>query len=439
MGMGNLASNWQDQSPRALAPEMPWTADNLEELAGELLANVAATGIAIVREDSEVAGTLVCVVSLGTCVPARAAQVDPGSGISGRCVRECRTQRCYDTRIDPRVERAVSERLGIRSLVVVPLIMGSRCVGLIEAVSDRPGHFDEDHAAVVERAAKKAAGILARQQNSSSSFSDQLPAHASESAQPMETTGFSLGFQDRPQHITDADSSRPETALQFDERHEDSRSRPSLWWWAGLPAALIAVLLVAYSFRRHTKDQIASIHRASTQSQPPSVPPLAQNGKTTTPVTDPAIQTDPPPPLARAEGARRGRITDQIELARAYMNGDGVTKSREKAASWYIIAGENGSATAKRRSIEVTHEMTLAQIAQIRFDVGKMYMDGVGTGKDYVTAYKWFELAKAAGNRRAQGEEEILSTRMQPIQVQDGRQRASIWLESHLGKTRHKR
>jgi hypothetical protein len=108
IGMGNLASNWRDKILQAVSADVPWAADDLEGLAQELLANVTASGVAIVHEDPEVAGTLVCMVSIGACVPPRAAHVDPSSGISGRCIRERRTQRCYDTRIDPRVERVVS-------------------------------------------------------------------------------------------------------------------------------------------------------------------------------------------------------------------------------------------------------------------------------------------------------------------------------------------
>jgi len=172
--MGNLASNWRDQSSRPLSAEVPWRPDNLDELARRLLVNVSASGIAIAREDPEAAGTFVCLLSLGACVPPRAARVDPSSGISGRCVRERRTQLCCDTGVDPRVDRTVSERLGIRSLVAVPLLADSRCIGLIEAVSDRPGHFDETKRAVVESAAEKATALLAQQQSPSESPNAQF-------------------------------------------------------------------------------------------------------------------------------------------------------------------------------------------------------------------------------------------------------------------------
>lgn len=437
--MGNLASNWRDQSLQAFSADAPWTAGNLEGLAEELLANITASGVAIVREDPETAGSLVCVVSLGTCVPPRAARVDPSSGISGRCIRERRTQRCYDSRIDPRVERAASERLGIRSLVAVPLVVDSRCIGLIEAVSDRPGHFDEARAAVVESAANRATALLAAQQNSSELLSDHLAGLTYRQAEHAIDAPVAIReAEERPAEDIHVDRSvaNGQTHLQSAD-WEGSARRRFLPWSALIAAALLAAWVSFYLVHQHTDHRIANSQQR-TQALPsriPAVPAISPKQETATPLTGKVTGSQAVPHLVVADGAKRGVISDQIRLAQAYMSGDGVPKSREKAASWYIIAGEKGSAGAKRRSIEVTRGMAPAEIARIRFDVAKMHMDGIGTRKDYIAAYTWFELSKAAGDIRVEHEEEILRTRMQPDQVQEGKQRASIWLQSHLRKT----
>jgi TPR repeat protein len=137
---------------------------------------------------------------------------------------------------------------------------------------------------------------------------------------------------------------------------------------------------------------------------------------------------------ALSAAASGGIIPDQLRLAQAYLEGKGLPRNAEKAASWYIIAGENGSLKAKQRSIEVTRGMASFEIGQIRFDVAKMFMNGIGTRRDNVAAYTWFELAKAAGEVRAEGEEEILNTRMRPAQVEEAKRRASTWLQSHARK-----
>lgn len=437
--MGNLATNWRDKPLQAVSSDVPWTAHNLEGLAQELLANLTASGVAIVREDPELAGTLVCVVSVGACVPPRAAHVDPTSGISGRCVRERRTQLCYDSRLDPRVERAASERLGLRSLVAVPLVVGSRCIGLIEAVSDRPGHFDGARATVVESAANRTAALLAAQPNSSESIKvHPAPSPCNETAHPIHApVPFREAEEASAQEVhVDRSVTNGQPHLQFGSAERTPRRRSSLWS-ALIAAALLAAWVSFYLVHRHTEQRITNSQQVRTQASPsdiPAVPAITPKQKTATPPTGKVNASDAAPHLAAADGARRGLVSDQIRVAQAYMTGNGVPKSPEKAASWYIIAGENGSATAKRRSIEVTRGTALAEIAQIRFDVGKMYMDGIGTRKDYVAAYTWFELAKAAGDIRAEHEEEVLQTRMQPHQVREGKHRASAWLQSHLRK-----
>jgi hypothetical protein len=123
-----------------------------------------------------------------------------------------------------------------------------------------------------------------------------------------------------------------------------------------------------------------------------------------------------------------------MDLAQAYLTGENVPKDATKAASWYIMAGENGSVEGKRRSIEITHDMAPFEIGEIRFDLGKMYMNGTGAPQDYVSAYAWFELAKAGGDIRAQAEEDTLEQKMDHGQILLAKQRASRWLQSHSRK-----
>ena len=435
--MGNVASNWRDQRLEVSSADVPWTADNLEGLAAELLANVTASGVAIVREDTELAGTLVCAVSVGTCVPPPAAHVDPNSGISGRCIRERRTQRCYDTRIDPRVERAASERLGIRSLVAAPMIVGSHCIGLIEAVSDRPGHFDEVRAAVVESGAARAAALITAEQSFLESLSsDAVPPDYHETANVLQASVLAHEVEQtsaQDVHV-DRSTAKSKQDLRFGDAKEDAaRFKP---WPAAIAAVLLAILVTLYGLQRHTNSRIANSHSMAQAllSDLPVRPIVTPNRTTAAPPIEHANESYAAPRLAAAAGARRGVISDQIRLARAYMSGDGVPKSLEKAASWYIIAGENGSAQAKRRSIELTRGMAPSEIAQIRFDVGKMNMEGIGTRKDFVGAYTWFELSKAAGDVRAEAAEEKLRSQMQPAEVREGKHRASVWLQSHVMK-----
>ncbi|WP_457420408.1 diguanylate cyclase domain-containing protein [Roseateles sp. P5_E7] len=73
-----------------------------------------------------------------------------GASLSGQCVREGQTQRCDDALTDHRTDRAACARLGLRSMVVVPLRHDGETVGVLKAMSRQVAHFDERHVALLE-------------------------------------------------------------------------------------------------------------------------------------------------------------------------------------------------------------------------------------------------------------------------------------------------
>jgi localization factor PodJL len=118
-------------------------------------------------------------------------------------------------------------------------------------------------------------------------------------------------------------------------------------------------------------------------------------------------------------------------LAARYEKGDGLQRDSLKACVWYIIAGSNGDLAAKDRAVRLSHRLPQFQIAEIRFNVGKMYVQGTGVPRDLVAAYSWFALAQAAGDVRARDEQEKLEASMTREQVSEGLGRASDWLLAH--------
>ncbi|MBV9435168.1 MAG: sel1 repeat family protein [Acidobacteria bacterium] len=176
------------------------------------------------------------------------------------------------------------------------------------------------------------------------------------------------------------------------------------------------------------------------EAQAPQIPSAAEKEKPEpAPATPPAAAEPSSDFELLAQRANEGDVHAQMDLAEAYLKGDEVPADRAKAASWYIMAGENGSAEAKSRSIAVTHGMSSPQIGEIRFDVGKMFMQGIGRERDDVSAYKWFELAKAAGDIRAESQEAALEQKMSESELVKARNQASDWLKSHSGKSKKQR
>jgi putative methionine-R-sulfoxide reductase with GAF domain len=107
-----------------------------------------ATGAAIALRDHE---EMMCRASAGTSAPEVGAQLQVNSGLSGESVRTRQTLRCDDATTDGRVNRESCEALGIRSVVVMPLLRGDDVIGVFELFSDKANAFEARDLAALER------------------------------------------------------------------------------------------------------------------------------------------------------------------------------------------------------------------------------------------------------------------------------------------------
>lgn len=90
-----------------------------------------------------------------------------------------------------------------------------------------------------------------------------------------------------------------------------------------------------------------------------------------------------------------------------------------------------GDLAAKDQAVRLSRRLLQFQIAEIRFNVGRMHMQGTRVKGDLVSAYSRFVLAQAAGDVRARDEQEKLKASMSSEQVSAGLRRASDWLFAH--------
>jgi putative methionine-R-sulfoxide reductase with GAF domain len=107
-----------------------------------------ATGAAIALRDRE---EMMCRASAGTSAPEVGAQLQVNSGLSGESVRTRQTLRCDDATTDGRVNRESCEALGIRSVVVMPLLRGDDVIGVFELFSDKANAFEARDLTALER------------------------------------------------------------------------------------------------------------------------------------------------------------------------------------------------------------------------------------------------------------------------------------------------
>ncbi len=126
------------------------------EAALQLLAERAqyitgASGAAIaLLEDSE----MICRASTGPSAPELGAEVQIKSGLTGESVRTRQVLRCDDAETDSRVNRESCRALGIKSVMVVPLVREKEVIGVFELLADRANAFEERDVTALERLAE---------------------------------------------------------------------------------------------------------------------------------------------------------------------------------------------------------------------------------------------------------------------------------------------
>ncbi len=141
--LATLAARFSAHGGGNLSPELS-TDLALEVVLNEIVEQAClatgATGAAIVLRRGD---EMVCRASSGATAPDLGSRLDPSSGISGQCIKTFLTKRCNDVLTDPHADLEASYRLGIRSVLVMPLLRGDKLLGVFELFSSRPSAFGE--------------------------------------------------------------------------------------------------------------------------------------------------------------------------------------------------------------------------------------------------------------------------------------------------------
>jgi TonB family protein len=161
-----LAARFAEKSGGGLSAEL--SADLalevvLNEIVEQACLATGATGAAIVLERD---GEMVCRASSGPTAPALGMRLDAASGLTGECMKTHQTQRCEDVLADERADVEASVRLGVRSVMVMPLLRGTEpggeLLGVFELFSSRPAAFGERDEGTLEVLAGRTLSNLER-------------------------------------------------------------------------------------------------------------------------------------------------------------------------------------------------------------------------------------------------------------------------------------
>jgi TonB family protein len=150
-----LAERFASRSGGGLSPELASDLALeivLHEIAEQACVATGATGAAIVLHRD---GELICRARSGKTVPELGSRLAAAAGISADCIRTRMTQRCDDVEADPRADVEASRKLGVLSVLVMPLLRGDELAGVFELFSSRTYAFGDREERALEALAQR--------------------------------------------------------------------------------------------------------------------------------------------------------------------------------------------------------------------------------------------------------------------------------------------
>ena len=132
----------------------------LERVVEETMRFTDASGAVVEMVDGD---DLIYIKAAGQIAAHVGLRLPRADSLSGLCVRQRAIQRCDDTENDERVNREASRTIGIRSMLVVPLLFGEDVVGVLKATSAHTSAFTNEHVEALQLAAGIIAATVGRQ------------------------------------------------------------------------------------------------------------------------------------------------------------------------------------------------------------------------------------------------------------------------------------
>ncbi len=86
----------------------------------------------------------------GTAAPFLGLRLKAAGSLSGRCVSENAVLKCDNAEMDPRVDKEACRKVGVSSMVVVPLTREKKAVGVLKVLSSRAAAFNQQDVTTLE-------------------------------------------------------------------------------------------------------------------------------------------------------------------------------------------------------------------------------------------------------------------------------------------------
>jgi diguanylate cyclase (GGDEF)-like protein/PAS domain S-box-containing protein len=112
--------------------------DFLDQIVRKILKIVPGTGAVVEMIDGP---EMVYKAASGAAASFIGLRLRRSDSLSGQCVADNHLLVANDTHDDPRVDRAACQKIGVRSMIVAPLLREGGAVGVLKVISDKAGAF----------------------------------------------------------------------------------------------------------------------------------------------------------------------------------------------------------------------------------------------------------------------------------------------------------
>ena len=246
--------------------------------AGEAT-GAGSAALALIRGDE-----MVCRAATGLHAPDLGVPLNTHDGLSGACLNTREPQLCVDTESDPRVDFAIARRLGIRSMLIVPVLDEDDLIGVLEVFSSEPSAFSEHEKTLLEASAGDCASIR----------------HAAADLRKFPLAALAFASPDQSQLQLEAPPPAPPA---FGVLASSRRLHPLYENWTLILAMVAVLAAVALSFMVGFRTGWSSSYPPAAQVQVPEespsdaanpgAPPTAPQAKSAPPVSTSKPQPAP--------------------------------------------------------------------------------------------------------------------------------------------------
>jgi TonB family protein len=223
-------------------------------------------------------GEMICRAATGLHAPDLGVPLNTRDDLSGACLSTRQPQLCVDTESDPRVDSAMARRLGIRSMLIVPVLDQDDVIGVLEIFSSQPSAFSDRERTLLEALARDCVRVRLA--------AADLGQHPPAALTPIPS--------DQPQ--SHQETPLPTSPTFVEAPPSPSKTQPLYQRWSLILGTLAILATVAFSFM--VGSRLGWLVSSSPQAKVPV--PRASKSDAARPRAKPAAHTRKSTSLSRA-------------------------------------------------------------------------------------------------------------------------------------------